>query len=79
MALRTDQQTEREVKREQAHREELVERIARDVRHDETTQPLSGLHPGRVSSPPQPVHGAMEPSVCVIAQGSKELLLRESR
>ena len=73
------QQAEREAQRVQANREELVERIARAMREDGTAQPLKGLHLYRRSLPLEPVHGVVEPSVCVIAQGSKEVLLGESR
>src|SRR5437667_12006954 len=65
------QQVEREAQRIQAYREELVERIARAIPEDGTAEPLSGLHLGRVSKPLEEVHGVMEPSFCVIAQGAK--------
>jgi AraC-like DNA-binding protein len=70
---------EREAQLMQAHREELVERIARAMREDGTAQPLQGLHLYRRSSPLQLLHGVSEPSVAVIAQGSKEVLLGENR
>src|SRR5438067_6272919 len=73
------QQAEREAELMQANREELVERIARAMREDGTIQPLQGLHLSRRSSPLARVHSVVEPSVCVIAQGSKEVLLGESR
>ncbi len=73
------QQAEREAERMQANREELVERIARAMRQDGTAQPLQGLHLYRYSLPLELGHGMAEPSVCVIAQGSKEVLLGESR
>ena len=43
--------SEREAELLQANREELVERIARAVPEDGTTQPLQGLHLNRRSSP----------------------------
>jgi AraC-like DNA-binding protein len=70
---------EREAARVQADREELVERLARAVPQDGTFEPLRGLYPTRVSVPLQPVHGVLVPSFCVIAQGSKEVILGESR
>ena len=73
------QQAEREAQRVQANREELVERIARAIREDGTAQPLLGLHLYRSSLPTEPLHGVTKPSLCVIAQGSKEVLLGESR
>ena len=73
------QQAEREARRVQAIREELIERIGQAVHEDGTIQPLQGLYLSRLSSPLAPVHSVVEPSVCVIAQGSKEVLLGESR
>src|SRR6266487_5822252 len=73
------QQPEREALRVQADREELVERIGRAMREDGTTQPLPGLHLARSSLPLKPLHSVLEPSLCVIAQGSKEVLLGDSR
>jgi AraC-like DNA-binding protein len=73
------QQTERDAQRVQANREELVERIARAMRDDGTAQPLQGLHLSRSSLPLKPLHSVLEPSLCVIAQGSKEVLLGDSR
>jgi AraC-like DNA-binding protein len=79
MDVMIHQQAEREAQRVQTNREELVERIARAMREDGTAQPLQGLHLYRRSSPLEPVHSVVEPSLCVIAQGSKEVLLGESR
>jgi hypothetical protein len=79
MDVMIHQQAEREAARVQANREELVERIARAMREDGTTQPLQGLHLSRSSLPLKPLHSVLEPSLCVIAQGSKEVLLGDSR
>jgi len=79
MKMMTPQQTERDAQRVQANREELVERIARAIRQDGTAQLLQGLHLYRHSFPLEQVYSVVEPSVCVIAQGSKEVLLGESR
>ncbi len=73
------QQAEREAVLLQANREELVERIARAMRADGTAQPLQGLHLYRHSFPLKPLHSVVEPSLCVVAQGSKEFLLGDSR
>ena len=62
----------------QAYREELVERIGRVISFDGTVQPLQGLHLYRYSVPMARVYGVVEPSLCVVAQGSKEFLLGES-
>jgi AraC-like DNA-binding protein len=61
--------------RAQAGRDELAERITRAVREDGTVEPLEGLHLARASSPTEAVHGVSTPAFCVIAQGSKEILL----
>ena len=74
-----DQQAERQARRMQANREELVERIMRSVPEDGPAQPLQGIHLYRASVPLQPVHSLVKPSFCVIAQGSKEVLLGGSR
>jgi AraC-like DNA-binding protein len=71
-------QAERESQQMQANREELVERITRTFREDGVIQPLRGLHLARLSSLREPVHGVLTPSFCVIAQGSKEVLLGNS-
>ncbi|MEG4276387.1 AraC family transcriptional regulator [Microcoleus sp. MON1_C1] len=79
MELMNDPQAKREADRAQAHRDELTERIARAIRHDGTIEPLQGLHFYRSSSPSECVHSVSIPSFCVIAQGSKEVLLGSDR
>jgi AraC-like DNA-binding protein len=73
------QQVEREARRAQANRGELVERIARAIREDGRVEPLKGLRLHRASSPTESVHGMSGPAFCVIAQGSKEVLLGDTR
>ncbi len=70
---------EREALRTRAGRAELVERISRAVPLDGTVEPLAGLYLGRASVPLERLHSVAEPSFCVIAQGSKEVLLGDSR
>ena len=70
--------SEREKQQVQASREELVERLTRAIRDDGTAEPLAGLRLRRASSPTGLGHGVSFPSFCVIAQGSKELLLGDS-
>ncbi|HET8843110.1 MAG TPA: AraC family transcriptional regulator [Ktedonobacteraceae bacterium] len=62
-----------------AYRAELRERIGRAVQEDGVEEPLPGLHLARSSVSLQPLHSVVEPSICVIAQGSKEVLLGERR
>lgn len=70
--------SERETHRAVAHREELAERIARAISADGTFEPLKGLHLFRSSNPTEPLHGCSKPALCVIAQGSKQVLLGDS-
>src|SRR5918997_2635917 len=69
----------RETHQAQASREELVERLGRAIRADGTVDPLEGLRLRRASAPTELGHGVSYPAFCVIAQGSKEVLLGESR
>jgi AraC-like DNA-binding protein len=76
----TDHQgSERGTHRAYVYRGELAERIARAIPEDGTVEPLKGLHLNRSSTPTEPLHGVTKPSFCVIAQGSKEVLLGDSR
>ena len=79
MGLTNHRQSERETHRAQVNTEELVERIARAIREDGTVEPLEGLYLNRASSPTEPVYGVSKPAFCVIAQGSKEILLGDNR
>ena len=72
-------QAEREAQRALVNREELVERIARSIRIDGAVEPLQGLHLTRHSSALETLYSVVEPSLCVVAQGSKEFLLGKSR
>ena len=74
-----DPQAKREADRAQANRDELTERISQVIRQDGTIEPLKGLHLNRSSSPAECVHGVSIPAFCVIAQGSKEVLLGSDR
>jgi AraC-like DNA-binding protein len=69
----------REEHQAHANREELVERIARAIRDDGTAELLPGLELHRASSPTELGHCVSYPSFCVIAQGSKEVLLGDHR
>jgi AraC-like DNA-binding protein len=79
MTVMLNQQGEREAVLLQAYREELVERIGRAISIDGSVQPLHGLYLYRHSVPLERVYSVVDPSVCVVAQGSKEFLLGESR
>lgn len=60
-------------------REELTDRICRAFTHDGRKEAMPGLFFNRVSTTEQAVHAVLEPSFCVIAQGSKEILLGDER
>jgi AraC-like DNA-binding protein len=71
--------SEDEARKAQASREELVARLAQAIHNDGTTEPLDGVRLRRVSAPTEIGHGVSDPSFCVIAQGSKEILLGDTR
>ena len=71
--------SEGEEHRAHASREELVTRLARAVPDDGTAEPLAGLRLVRQASPTPLGHGTSAPAFCVIAQGSKEILLGDTR
>ena len=77
MDLMNHQQSERETQRVLASRDELAERVARVVGEDGTVEAPGGLSLLRRSSPTPKDHGVSSPAFCLIAQGSKEVLLGE--
>ena len=73
------QRTDPEALRAQASRVELAQLIARFVPEDGPVELPAGVMLRRASAPTEVGHHLSSPSFCVIAQGSKELLLGESR
>src|ERR687894_282280 len=71
--------SEREARRAQANRDELAERVARAVGVDGAIEAPGGLRLLRASSPSPKDHGVSSPAFCMIAQGSKEVLLGDDR
>jgi hypothetical protein len=63
----------------QANRKELVERTVRVMHEDGTKEVLPGLTLFRSSKPTVPLPGVFVPAVCLVAQGSKEVLFGASR
>ncbi len=61
----------------QSNRDELVERMARAIPEDEILEVFPGFFLGRSSKPTEPLHSVFKPAFCVIAQGSKQVLLGE--
>jgi len=63
----------------QASRNELAERIARHRGESGSGEAAPGLFLTHYCSPTGPIYAVSEPSFCVIAQGSKEILLGNER
>src|SRR5262245_27264608 len=79
MHVTNHQPSEREGQWARANGEELVERLGRAIRHDGMVNPLNGLMLRRASAPTEMGHGMSYLSFCVIAQGSKEVVLGDNR
>jgi AraC-like DNA-binding protein len=77
MPKMTGSAKERQDLRMQAAREELAERIARALPRDGAVEPQPGVHFRRHSKPGERVYGVYPAAFCVIAQGSKDILLGE--
>jgi AraC-like DNA-binding protein len=75
MELRHYQGAAPEEIKAQVNQTELVARIARAISEDGVRQVLPGLYFNRSSKLTQPNHSLSDPAFCVIAQGSKEVLL----
>jgi len=73
------QVADRETQRFMANRVELAERIGAALTADGVIEPLEGVLLARDSQPLQNIHGVLKPSLCVIAQGSKMVLLGDNR
>jgi AraC-like DNA-binding protein len=77
--VETKLQRQHDVERMRMSRDELALGIARHVAEDGSVEAAPGLFLYRFSSPTGPRYGVTEPSFCVIAQGSKEVLLGKER
>lgn len=74
-----DQPSAERVQRTQASCNELAKQIARIVREDGVVEALPGLNLSRRATPTELGHVVWPTSFCVIAQGSKEVLLGDER
>lgn len=72
-------QSKHEAERMRVSREELIARLARVIRQDGSVEPLAGLTLHRASAPTGLAHGASCPSFCLVAQGSKDIVLGDTR
>ena len=70
---------ERDIERLRAGSAELAERITSHFAEDGILEATPGLFLYRFSSPTGPRYGTVEPSLCVVAQGHKEVLLGDDR
>jgi hypothetical protein len=77
MNFMNQREAKREKQRLQSSREELVERMARAIPEDGILEVFPGLFLGRSSRPTEMLHSVFKPPFCVIAQGSKQVLLGE--
>lgn len=77
MRKMTNPANDRDIRRIQADREELADRIAQALPHDGSAEPQPNLHIARLSKSGERVYAVCEPAFCVIAQGSKIILLGE--
>jgi len=68
-----------QVERLETSRNELVRLIANATRKEEIISPLKGLLLFRASAPGDSIHSVYNPSLCVVAQGSKEFFLGRDR
>jgi AraC-like DNA-binding protein len=66
---------DKQAQRAQADREELIGRIVGVLPRDGKAEPQPGLVFTRFSSPTEPVHAVLEPWLCMIAQGAKDVQL----
>jgi AraC-like DNA-binding protein len=75
----TSHQLERDKRRAETRKNELIDLISRAIPQDGAIKPVKDLYLFRVSSPGEPIHSVYKPSLCVVAQGSKEFFLNDER
>jgi AraC-like DNA-binding protein len=68
-------ESEREARRIQSNREELIDRMTAALPADGTLEPFPGFSLSRASCASEPVRAVYSPSFCFVAQGSKTALL----
>jgi AraC-like DNA-binding protein len=67
----------RDTQRIRINRDELVERMARAIHSDGILEVFPGVFIARSCRPTEMMHSVFKPAFCVIAQGSKQVLLNE--
>src|SRR5829696_6909646 len=78
MRKKMNARDEKQVRRMEADREELAERIAHAVPRDGKVEVQPGLVFTRLSAPTGPEYAVLEPWFCMIAEGAKEVLLGDA-
>lgn len=73
----SQQEAELKLQRIQINQAEMIERISRAVAEDGLLEAFPGVMLGRFSKPTERVYSVFKPSFCIIAQGSKQMLLGE--
>jgi len=79
MSKHTLRQLERDKRRAETRKNELIDLIARTLPQDGAIEPIKDLYLFRVSSTGGPIHSVYKPSLCVVVQGSKEFFLNDER
>jgi AraC-like DNA-binding protein len=79
MSKQTSRQLAHERRRAETRRNELVDLIARFIPQDGAIKPIKDLYLFRASTFGEPIHSVYKPSLCVVAQGSKEFFLHDER
>ena len=75
--LMSNREEERQAQRRANSREELIERMTRAVPGNQVIEIFPGVVLGRSSQPTERLHSVFKPAFCVIAQGSKQVLLND--
>ena len=75
----SDATGDRQARRMTADRDELADRIGRAIPREGTVEVQPGLHFRRATRPTERLYSFSKPSFCVIAQGSKELVVGDDR
>src|SRR5688572_16135150 len=71
------QETKRDAQRTRSNREELVERIERELPEDGLLEAFPGFLLARSSKPTGSLNDVYQPAFCFVAQGAKQVLLGE--
>jgi AraC-like DNA-binding protein len=72
-----NRETEREAQQMETGREELIERMTRRVPADGVVEVFPGLFLARSAKLTERIHSVFKPAFCIIAQGSKQVLLND--